>query len=118
MTPRILIPAVLLAAMSLAACGKQGLLDRPAPLFGARAQSDYLKAKRAADRANGESNVNQSATSQTNGDYSQGNDGSKDPALQPLRSDPIPGAAPDPFGSRPMGGVLPDPYADPNRAPR
>jgi hypothetical protein len=118
MTPRILIPAALLAAMSLAACGKQGLLDRPAPLFGEQAKSNYLKEKRAADRAAGESNADQSATSQTNGDYGHGNDGSKDPALQPLRSDPIPGATPDPFGSRPMGGVLPDPYADPNRAPR
>jgi predicted small lipoprotein YifL len=118
MTPRILIPVVLLAAISLSACGKQGLLDRPAPLFGARAQSDYQRAKRAADRANGESNSAQSATSQTNGDYTQGNDGAKDPALQPLRNDPIPGANPNPFGTRPMPGVLPDPYADPNRTPR
>lgn len=118
MIPRILIPAVLLAAISLSACGKQGLLERPAPLFGARAQSDYQRAKRAADRAGGESQTSQSATSQTNGDYTQANDGSKDPALQPLRNDPIPGANPNPFGTRPAGGVLPDPYADPNRTPR
>jgi hypothetical protein len=118
MTPRILIPAILLAALSLSACGKQGLLDRPAPLFGARAQSDYLKAKRAADRANGENTSDQSATSQTNGDYSHAADGAKDPALQPLRNDPIPGANPNPFGTRTLPGSLPDPYADPNRTPR
>jgi hypothetical protein len=115
---RLLIPVVLLAVLTLGACGKQGMLDRPAPLFGSQARADYLREKRAADRANGESNANQSATSQTNGDYSVPGDGSKDPALKPLRSDPIPGATPNPFGPRPMGGVLPDPYADPNTAPR
>jgi len=116
MTPRLLIPAALVAAMALSACGKQGTLDRPAPLFGAQAKAEYLKEKRAADRAKGESNADESATSQTNGD-NQYRDGAKDPALTPLRSDPIPGATPDPFGSR-TGGLLPDPYADPNRAPR
>jgi hypothetical protein len=114
---RLVIPAVLLAALALGACGKQGMLDRPAPLFG-QARADYLRQKRAADRATTEGNGNQSATSQTNGDYTYHGDGTKDPALQPLRSDPIPGAAPNPFGSRPMSGVLPDPYADPNRTPR
>jgi hypothetical protein len=118
MSPRILIPALLLATMGLAACGKQGLLDRPAPLFGARAQSDYQRAKRAADRANNEGGGDQSATSQTNGDYSHASDGAKDPALQPLRNDPIPGANPNAFGTRSLPGSLPDPYADPNRTPR
>jgi hypothetical protein len=115
---RLLIPVALLAAVTLGACGKQGMLDRPAPLFGSQARAEYLREKRAADRANGQSNASQSATSQTNGDYSVPGDGSKDPALKPLRSDPIPGATPNPFGPRPMGGVLPDPYADPNTAPR
>jgi hypothetical protein len=118
MTPRLLIPAALLSAIALSACGKQGLLDRPAPLFGSQARADYIREKRAADRANGEASTDARATSQTNGDYSVQGDGSKDPALQPLRSDPIPGAAPSPFGSQGVGGVLPDPYADPNRAPR
>jgi hypothetical protein len=115
---RILIPAVVLGALAVSACGKQGALDRPAPLFGRQAQSDYLRQKRAADRANGEASTDKSANSQTNGDYSQSKDGSKDPALRPMRSAPIPGAANDPFGSRSTGGVLPDPYADPNSTPR
>jgi hypothetical protein len=118
MRPRILIPAVVLCALAASACGKQGALDRPAPLFGAKAQAEYLREKRAADRANGEASTDQSANSQTNGDYANSNDGSKDPALKPIRSNPIPGAASGPFGSRSTGGVLPDPYADPNSAPR
>lgn len=119
MTRRLLIPAFMLATLGLGACGKQGLLERPAPLFGESARAEYFRAQRAAARANGESNADQSATSQTNGDFTQQSDGgSKDPALTPLRSDPIPGATPSPFGGRSMSGVLPDPYADPNRTPR
>jgi hypothetical protein len=115
-TARLILPAVLLATLGLSACGKQGLLDRPAPLFGYNARAEYLREKAAAERANGESNTAQSATSQTNGDYTYG-DGAKDPALQPQRSAPPPGRPPSPFDSK-GGGVLPDPYADPNRAPR
>ncbi|MGC1301599.1 MAG: hypothetical protein WA840_04420, partial [Caulobacteraceae bacterium] len=58
-----------------------------------------------------------SATSQTNGDYSQASDGAKDPALAPIRSAPPPGMPTGPFGVQ-SGGVIPDPMADPNRAPR
>ena len=119
MTRRLLIPAVLLATLGLAACGKQGLLERPAPLFGESARAEYFRAQRAAARANGESNANQSATSQTNGDLTQAPDGgSKDPALRPMRSDPPVGMQSGPFGTRSMSGVLPDPFADPNRTPR
>jgi hypothetical protein len=110
------IPAAI-ALLALGACGKQGVLDRPAPLFGSKEQAQYNAEKAAASRANGESNAAQSATSQTNGDYTY-SDGSKDPALQPMRSSPPPGAPPSPFDSNSIGGVLPDPYADPNRAPR
>ena len=41
MSSRILIAAGLIAALALAACGKQGELDRPAPLFGAKAKAEY-----------------------------------------------------------------------------
>jgi hypothetical protein len=117
MTIRIAICAVSLAAMSLGACGKQGSLDRPAPLIGERAKAEYRAQRAAAARGAGEASPNSSATSQTNGDYSQPSDGSKDPALKPMRSDPIPGASPSPFSSS-TGGLLPDPFNDPNRVPR
>ena len=120
MNPRLMIRAGLvgvlsLAFLDLAACGKQGSLDRPGPLFPRR--SEARAERQAAARASGEANRNSSATSQTNGDYSQPSDGAKDPALQPYRSNPPPGA-PNQFGGGGGGGVLPDPYADPNRAPR
>jgi hypothetical protein len=121
MTPRFLIRAGVagalgLLALDLAACGRQGSLDRPGPIFSGRSQA---RAQReAAARANGESNRDASATSQTNGDYSQPSDGAKDPALLPYRSNPPPGA-PNQFGGNGGGGgVIPDPFSDPNRAPR
>ena len=109
-----------LLALDLAACGKQGELDRPGPLFGPLKQQHRSTARAerdAAARANGEANRNSSATSQTNGDYSLPSDGAKDPALQPFRSNPPPGA-PNQFGGAGGGGVIPDPFNDPNRAPR
>ena len=64
MTPRIFIPALMITALGLAACGKQGELDRPAPLFG-KARAEYLAQRRAAARATA---GQQSSSSQTNGD--------------------------------------------------
>jgi predicted small lipoprotein YifL len=42
---------LLLAASALSACGKQGVLERPPPLFGERAKADYeaWKARGGAD---------------------------------------------------------------------
>ena len=121
MTNRILIRAgmagaLALLSLDLAACGKQGSLDRPGPLFQRR--SEHRQMRDAAARANGEkSSTDTSATSQTNGDYSHASDGAKDPALLPLRSNPPPSMNTGPFSTT-GGGVLPDPYNDPNRAPR
>lgn len=117
MTTRYLIHAILLSALALGACGKQGSLDRPAPLLGAKARADYARERAAARQGAAVSSADQSANSQTNGDYSQSPDGAKDPALKPSRSDPTQGAAPNPFEGR-VGGALPDPFADPNSAPR
>jgi predicted small lipoprotein YifL len=116
MKTHLVITSAALTALALAGCGKQGNLDQPAPLLGAKAKAEYNAQRAAAARA-GKRSTDSSATSQTNGDYSQDSDGAKDPGLRPLRSDPIPGAS-NPFGSRPGGGVLPDPYNDPTRTPR
>lgn len=120
MTSRLLIrvgvAGVLgLLALDLAACGKQGALDRPGPLLGNRALERRERA--AAARANSEAGSESGATSQTNGDYSQASDGAKDPALLPFRTSPPLGAQ-NPSGGTGGNGLLPDPTADPNRVPR
>jgi len=102
-----------LLALDLAACGKQGSLDRPGPLFGGGERAQ----RAAAARANEQANPTPGTTSQTNGDYSQASDGAKDPALLPFRANP-PAGAPNPFGKPQSSGVLPDPFNDPNRVPR
>ncbi len=115
-TSRLPILAAVLGALTLSACGLEGHLDRPPPR---RADDDRAtrRAERdAINRAKGEKTCDSAATSQTNCDYTQANDGAKDPALAPIRSDPIPGAN-NPFGTK-TGGVLPDPYNQPNTAPR
>jgi hypothetical protein len=125
MTSRLLIRAAVagalgLLALDLAACGKQGVLDRPGPLFGSgsRSGSTQRAERAAAARASGESSAGAtSGTSQTNGDYSQASDGAKDPALTPFRTNPPPGA-PNPAGVPPSSGVIPNPFNDPNRVPR
>lgn len=91
------------AALSLAACGKQGVLEQPAPLFGARAKAEYeaRKAQEAKDDA-------QRAAQRpaTPGTVQTGNDDAprttrdvRDPAqkLTPSSSSPVPGM-PNPLG--------------------
>ncbi len=115
MTSRLLICAGMIGVLGLAACGKQGSLDRPGPFGNTRSQA---RAEReAAARANDLPNHDSSATSQTNGDYSQASDGAKDPALLPFRSS-VPQGALNPSGGTGGNGVIPDPFADPNRVPR
>jgi hypothetical protein len=112
-----LVAGLGLSSLGLAACGKQGSLDRPGPLFQSK-RSTTRAEREAAARANGQATPDSSATSQTNGDYSQPSDGAKDPALLPYRTNPPPGANDNNLGAGRTGGVLPDPFSDPNRAPR
>ena len=114
MTSRLLICAGLIGALGLAACGKQGSLDRPGPMF---SRSQARAQREAAARANDQVSHDSAATSQTNGDYTQASDGAKDPALLPFRSNPPQGAL-NPSGGTGGNGVIPDPFADPNRVPR
>ena len=44
----VMLTPMLLAGTTLASCGKQGDLERPAPLFGAQAKADY-EARKAAE---------------------------------------------------------------------
>ena len=91
--PRLALAAAgLTALLALGACGKQGELERPAPLWGAKAKADYEAEQRAiaAAKAAGET---------------------ANPAV-PARTAPVPGTNPGPDASAPQG-VLPDPFARP-----
>ena len=98
-TPWLLAGA---AALALAGCGKQGDLERPAPLWGAK-RAQYEAEQRAA-----------AAKAREAGNATAGQPGPDQPAppLLPPRSAPMPGSKSDPSASAPPG-VLPDPYARP-----
>jgi hypothetical protein len=99
----------LAAVLILAGCGRVGVLEQPAPLYGAKAKADYQARKAAA-----------AAKAQTDKD-----DGKPEPLApdtpgpdaprgrpQTLRAQPIPGAA-SPPNAPGTGGVLPDPFNRP-----
>lgn len=97
--------AVALAALiaaPLAACGKQGDLERPVPR--------NARAATAADPANATSAAaNEGAAP---GSVRSPEQVTRDNNPAPPRTVPIEGTRPDPAGGRPPGG-LPDPYSNP-----
>ena len=126
MKSRLLIlglPVLALAAAgSLSACGRQGALERPAPLFGGKARQQYeanKAAKAAGEELDKDGNAKPNASGKDNaGDATDVVAPPKyDPSSTPLppRTAPITGTSPDPFRSAPQG-ALPDPYATPNRS--
>ena len=107
--------AMLLGVLLLGACGKVGSLDRPKPLFGRKDKAEYAAEKRreqAQARAN-RAGVTPGDPAPPPPDYGQG-----DPALDPTRADPTPGAPSNPFSNPNSGGVMQDPVANPNALPR
>ncbi|OYX31941.1 MAG: hypothetical protein B7Y99_09415 [Caulobacterales bacterium 32-69-10] len=96
------------AAVSLAACGKQGALEQPAPLFGSRARADYeaRKAQEAKDDAQRAAQRPAASATQSGTTSTGNNDAPRttrevlDPAqrLTPASRAPIPGA-PNPLGA-------------------
>ena len=91
------LAAVLLAAGALSGCGKQGALERPAPLWGAEAKAKYEAEHRAASAA---------ANKTTKPNTVQEN---TDPATSSAttRQTPQKGTNPDPFGG-PSGPGFPN----------
>jgi hypothetical protein len=124
MTPRLLILALVAAgaAAGVSGCGRQGALERPAPLFGAKAKAQYERnkeAKEAGEDLDKDGNARPNASGQNNaGDATDvvappAYDSTSTPL--PQRTAPITGSSPDPFGGQPQG-ALPNPYANPNRS--
>jgi predicted small lipoprotein YifL len=89
---------VSLAALS--ACGKQGALERPAPLFGSRARAEY-EAERAQEARDDAQRRTQGATAnepETNRTNSNRDVLDPNQRLSPASADPLPGT-PNPFGA-------------------
>jgi len=109
---RQLLPLILIGALGggLAACGKQGDLDRPGPLWGPKAKADYEAQKR--KEADDQTRQSESDQRDTPAQGGPGVDTTTLPA--PPRSAPIQGQSPDPFKSQPQG-AMPDPFTYPDR---
>jgi hypothetical protein len=101
--------AALTAALAggLAACGKQGVLERPAPLFGAKAKAQYEAEKAAEARAAAEAAARRDAANGNQRDNSENAPPTtrsvRDPAqvLRPASQAPIAGAPSGPGGAPP-----------------
>ena len=109
------LSAALIGALMLGACGKVGSLDRPAPLFGRKDKAEYAAEKK---REQIQARMNRAGDKGGDPappppDYGQG-----DPALDPTRAAPVPGAAANPFSNSNSGDLMQDPVANPNALPR
>jgi hypothetical protein len=102
----LLLAAASLVAAGVAACGKQGDLDRPGPMWSAQSKADYAAQKRAqADAASNAAASNRVI-------------GPQNPAALPYTTTapasvaPIPGERTYPSGA-PQEGAMPNPGAAP-----
>ena len=94
MTNRAALIALLLSSAALASCGKTGLLEQPAPMFGADAKARAAAAKKADTTA----------------------PIVDDPDSRPMTNGPspqTPGQPNNPFASGPQGAI-PNPGTSPN----
>jgi hypothetical protein len=95
----IMALAGLSAVVAIASCGKQATLQRPAPLWGAKAKADYSAQKRA------------EAANATNAAEANKVIGPQSPALRPYTN-------PGPTSENPIPGSLPNAGApNPNTQP-
>jgi predicted small lipoprotein YifL len=96
------------AALALAACGRVGPLDQPAPLYGEKAKADYQARKKAeaAAKASKDQDEPEPLAADT--------PGPDNPGAVPdnLRTNPAQGMRPLP-DAPPPANVLPDPYNRP-----
>lgn len=118
MTARLTLLGLVAVSALLAGCGRQGDLERPAPLFGSQeAYKEYKAKKEAGENTDPGAVVPNRAPDNAGDDTNVVIPPAGDSTTTPLpqRTAPIPGAQPDPFGTR-NSGALPDPYANPNRS--
>jgi predicted small lipoprotein YifL len=110
MTARLLMITLFAASAALAGCGKTGLLEQPAPLFGAQAKSEYATRKQEEADAKARAAAAKKAEPQS--------PIVDDPNARPLSQAPYGAPQSDhssnPFAPSPQGS-LPSPGATPDR---
>jgi hypothetical protein len=94
--------------LALAACGRVGPLDQPAPLYGEKAKADYEARKKAQAAAKASRDQDEPEP------LAMDTPGPDNPRAMPdnLRTSPAPGMRPGP-NAPPPANVLPDPYSRP-----
>ena len=107
--PLTALAGLALIAAGLSGCGKTGLLEQPAPLFGEKAKAQYAAQKKAEADAKARSNAAKKATSTTpivdDPDSQPAPYGPYNPPNPDHRSDPL---AHGPQGALPSPGNSPD----------
>jgi len=95
--------AALVALVALSGCGKQGDLERPAPLFGKDARAQYEAQKAAEAKASAAAAARRDGQPVDNSDNIKTTREVRDPAqvLTPARSAPVVGAPSGPGGAPP-----------------
>ena len=95
--------AALVSLIALAGCGKQGILERPAPLFGSSAKAQYEAEKAAEAKASAAAAARRDGQPVDNSENVRTTREVRDPAqvLTPARSAPIVGAPSGPGGAPP-----------------
>ncbi len=95
-----------LGALSLAGCGKQGELERPAPLIGHGTQANAATRARQAAAADARRNAGQVSDPQAPQSADEvRNDGARLPPPPPLKGSPIAGTQQGPNPQPPPGGL-------------
>lgn len=105
--PLTALTVLVLSGLALAGCGKQGSLQRPAPLFGAKAKAQYEAEQTLAAQRAAEADAQRRAAEQGQ-EVDQPTDNAppttrdiKDPAQSraPASVAPVPGSGNNPFGA-------------------
>ena len=103
------VSGALIASAGLAGCGKTGLLEQPAPMFGADAKANYEAQK----QADADSKARAAAAKKANANAPIVDD----PDSRPFTNGPLPqapGQPNNPFAAGPQG-ALPSPGTAPDR---
>jgi len=99
-----------LCCLGLASCGKTGILEQPAPMFGAQAKADYAAQK----QADADSKARAAAAKKAQSSAPIVDDPDTQPAPNGPYNPPNPAHLSDPFAHGPQGS-LPTPGTSPDR---